>query len=211
MTADPFGGRRHHDVGAVFDRPYQVTAGAERIVDDQRNAVVVGDRGNGFEVRHVETGIADRLHIKRLGIFIDGAAETFRIVPVDELDTDAEPRQRHLELIVGAAIKVAGGNDVVAGLGNGLDGEELRGLAGGDGEGGHTTFERGDPFFEDVRSGIHDPRINVAKLLQSEEAGAVIRILEGVGGGLINRHGAGVGAGGRFLAGVNLQGFETVT
>ena len=45
---------------------------------------------------------------------------------------------------------------------------------------------------------------------EGEEAGAVIGVVEGVGRGLVDRHGAGVGSRGRLLAGVDLKGVEVV-
>lgn len=46
MTANELGGRVNHDVRPMLDGPDQV-GGAEGVVDDQRQAVVVGNFGNG--------------------------------------------------------------------------------------------------------------------------------------------------------------------
>ena len=46
MAADELGGRMDNDVGTMLDRADQVGR-AEGVVDDKRNAVLVGDSGNG--------------------------------------------------------------------------------------------------------------------------------------------------------------------
>ena len=43
VAADELGQRMHDDVGAMLDRPHQIGRG-QRVVDDQRQAVLVGDR-----------------------------------------------------------------------------------------------------------------------------------------------------------------------
>lgn len=42
VTSDPFGRCVQHDIGAPFDRLEKVAAGSERIVGDDRDAVVCG-------------------------------------------------------------------------------------------------------------------------------------------------------------------------
>ena len=51
VAADPLRGRVDHDVRAVLDRPAEVAARAERVVDDQRDAVPVRDVREGFDSR----------------------------------------------------------------------------------------------------------------------------------------------------------------
>ena len=159
----------------------------------------------GLEVRHVEARLTQGLDVDRLGVVVDGAADRVRIVAVHQVDVDAEAWQGDFELVVGAAVEVAGGNDIVAGLGDRRDGEELRRLAARRRHGRDAAFERGDALFENIRRGIHDPRINIAEFLQREETRAVGGVVEGERRRLIDRHRAGIGAGGGFLASVNLE------
>ena len=113
-----------------------------------------------------------------------------------------------LQLVVGAAVEEARGDDVVAGAGDGGERQELRRLAGGDRDRRRAAFERRDALLEDVGGRIHDPGVDVAELLQREEARAVRRIREGVGGRLVDRHGARIRSRRRLLAGVHLQRVE---
>ena len=68
-----------------------------------------------------------------------------------------------------------------------------------------AAFDRGDALLEDVGGRVHDPRVDVAELLQGKEIGGVIGALEDVGGRLVNRHRARAGGGVGHLAGVQRQ------
>ena len=106
------------------------------------------------------------------------ARSAVEVVGVDEADLDAEARQGVVEEVVGAAVERGGGDDLVAGRGEGGDGEGFGGLAGGGGERRRAAFERGDALLEHVGGGVHDAGVDVAELLQREEAGGVVGILK---------------------------------
>jgi hypothetical protein len=53
----------HHDIGPLFDRATEIAAAAEGIIDDQGNAVLVGDMGQGGKIGNIKSGIADRLDV----------------------------------------------------------------------------------------------------------------------------------------------------
>jgi hypothetical protein len=180
MSADPLGRRRDDDVGAVVDGSRDIAGSAESVIDDQRDAGIVSDPGQGLEVGDVEAGVANGFDIDGLGLAVDGASEIFRIVAIDELDVDSQPRQGDLELVVGAAVEVAGGDDVVAGLGNRGQRQKLRRLPGTRGDRRHAAFEGREALFEDVGGRIHDAGVDIAELLQREQAGAMLGIVEGV-------------------------------
>jgi hypothetical protein len=55
VTADPFGGRLHHEYRPLFDRATEIAAATEGIIDDEGNAVLVGDM-----VRAAKSGILNR-------------------------------------------------------------------------------------------------------------------------------------------------------
>ena len=61
-------------------------------------------------------------------------------------------------------------------------------------------------FSNTSRGRVHDPRVDVAELSQAEEVRGVLRVVEHVGGGRIDRHGAGVGGRVGYLSGVDGQG-----
>ncbi len=86
-----------HDVGAVLDRPAQVRR-RQCVVDDQRHAGRVRNRGDGGDIEHVELRVTERLGVQRLGIGFDGAPKIFRVAGVDEGRVDAELGKGHREL-----------------------------------------------------------------------------------------------------------------
>ncbi len=163
------------------------------------------DVGQGPEVRDVEARVPDALDVERLRPLVDGALEGGGVVALHEPHVDAEAGQRDLELVVGPAVEVAGGDDVVAGLGEGGEGQELRGLPAGRGQRGRPALERGHPLLEDVGGRVHDPRVDVPELLKREQARTVGGVVEGERRALVDGHGAGVRARGGLLPGVDLQ------
>jgi hypothetical protein len=215
VAADPLGGRVDDDVGAVLNGADKVAASTEGVVDlrrrsvdilggqmgrthDQGDALGVGDLGNGGNVGDVVLGVANALDVHGLGLVVDGSLDVLDAITVDELGVDAEAGQEDLELVVGAAVEQRGGDDVVAGVSQGVDGDELSGLAGRGGQGSDTSLEGSDTLLEDVDGGlredvsaervgcrgsrkthVHDTAVDVAELLEAKEPRAVGRVIEG--------------------------------
>ncbi len=128
VPADELGRRMDHDVGSPLHRPAQVGRG-EGVVDDKRDPVVVRDHGRTFEVEDLGPGVADRLSINEFGSGGDGGGDGLG-VGVDKRDIDPHPPEGHIELRVSAAIEIPGGNDLVAGLAERQDCNELSSLTG---------------------------------------------------------------------------------
>ena len=189
-----------HSIGRAEDR-------REGVVDDDRHAVLVGDGGDAFEVRHVQARVADRLEVDGLGLAVDRLLELVQLGAVDEAEVDAVLGQRVLEEVVRAAVQRGAGDDVVAGAGQIEDRERLGRLAGRHAERPDATLEGGDALLEDVGGRVHDPGVDVAELLQPEEPGGVVGVVEDVARRGVDRDGAGLGRGVDALAGVDGEGF----
>ncbi len=101
-----------------------------RVVDDQRQVVLVRDPGQRLDVGHVKLGIAESLGVYGFGFLADRLSQAVEIVGIDEADIDAQLGQRVVEKVVGAAVERGGGNDLVAGAGQRGDRKRLRRLAG---------------------------------------------------------------------------------
>lgn len=159
------------DVGAVVDGANKVSASTKGVVDlpfpssvyfelangisspatyHQGHALIVGDLGNGFKVRDVVSRVADALDVDGLCVVVDGGGNVLGVVALDKLGGDAVALERDLELVVGAAVQVGGRDDVVAGLGEGSEGEELGGLARGGGQSSSAAFKGCYPLLEDI-------------------------------------------------------------
>ncbi|CDZ89285.1 hypothetical protein RHRU231_470133 [Rhodococcus ruber] len=208
VAAEVFGGRVHDDVGAVLEGADQV-GGGDGVVDDQRQGVLVGDGGDAGDVEEVVFGVGDGFAVEGAGGGADGGAPLVEVVGVvDEGDLDAEAGQGVVQQVVGAAVEVGAGDEVVAGGGEVEDGVGLGGLAGGEEQGGDAALEGGDALFDRVLGGVHDAGVDVAGFGEAEQGGGVVGVVEGVAGGLVDRQGAGAGVAAGGLSCVDLLGLE---
>ena len=64
----------------------------------------MGDVGEAFDVDDVEFRIADRLGIDRLGPLVDRRLDAVIVGSVNEMELDAEPRQRVVKQVVRSAV-----------------------------------------------------------------------------------------------------------
>ena len=131
-----------------------------------------------------------------------------RIARVGKARGDALLGQRVRKEVVGASVERAGRHDVVARLGNGLDGVGDGRHARGHGQRRDAAFERRDALFQHVGRRVHDAGVDVARHLQIEQVRAVLRAVEGVGHRLVDGHGHGFGGGVGRVACVDGKGFD---
>ena len=186
MTAEELRQRVDDDIRAMLERSHQV-GGGQGVVDHQRHAGVVRFVGDALDVEGQQIGVADGFGIDQLRLWRNRLAHAFgrRLA---EVDLDPHLRQRVLELVVRAAVEAGRGDDLVAGVGDVQDGERLRRLAGGSGECADAALQRGDALLQHVGGRVHDPGVDVAERLQTEEAGGMLWAVEHVRRGLVDRH-----------------------
>ena len=208
MAAQELGQRMHHDVGAVLDRLAQIGRG-QRVVDDERNAGALGERGDRLDVGDDAARIGDRLDEDRLGLGGDGALESADIVRIGPHHVPAEILEGVIELVDRAAVELLGRDELLARLHQAVHHDHLRGVAGGDREPGGAALERGDPLLQHRRGRVADAGIDVAERLQAEQRGRMVDVLEHERGGLVDRRRARAGGGIGLCAGVDRQGRKT--
>ena len=206
VPAEVFGGGGDDDVHAVVKGAHQ--SDADGVVHDQRYAGSVGDLGKRGEVGDVQLGIADGLGEDRPGLRADGLTECLGVAGIDELHRAAELGEGVVEKLIGAAVEVVAGHDLVAHLGDGEQGEAGGGLAGGDREGPGAALDGRDALLEHVGGRVHQAGVDVTRFLKREQVGGVFGAFENVGGGLVDGDGAGPGGGVGLLAGVQTEGGE---
>uniref|UniRef100_A0A914YCT4 Uncharacterized protein n=1 Tax=Panagrolaimus superbus TaxID=310955 RepID=A0A914YCT4_9BILA len=177
----------HHDVGTVLERAQQ-ERGGHRVVDDQWHAGGMRDLGDGRDVGDVAARVADRFDEHRLGAVVDQRGERRRIGRIGETRLDAVLRQRVRQQVEAATVQRAGGDDVVARLGDGLDGIGDRGLSRGQRQRADAAFQRGQALLQHVGGGVHDAGVDVARHLQVEQVGTVLGVIERIRYGLVDRH-----------------------
>ena len=210
VAADELGGGVDHDVCAVLDGADQIRS-AEGVINDQRQAMLMGDGCDGVDVGDVAVGVAQGLQIDGLGVGLDGVLHLGQVVGVHEGGGDAELGQGVLQQVVAAAVDGLLGHDVVTGLCQSLDGVADGSSTGSGGQRSHAAFQRGDALLEDVLGGVGQAAIDVACVSQTEAVGGVLAVAEDVGRGLVDGHGAGIGGGiGLLLANVQLKGLEFI-
>lgn len=192
----------HGDVGAVVERLEQ-DRGRNRIVDDQWHAMRMRDSGERLDVADIAGRIADRFGEHRAGILVDQLCNGLRLVALGEAARNALTRQDVGEQRVGGAVELWHGDDVATVIGDVDESEMQGGLAGRDRERTDAAFELADAFLEHRAGRIGDAAVAKAFSLEIEERCAVIGAVEGVGCGLIDRHGDCVRGGFGFVAGVN--------
>ena len=137
---------------------------------------------------HVEFRVGQGLGVEGAGPVVDGAAEVLRVRRVDEADLDPLVAQRVGEQVPGAAVKVGGADHVVAGVGDVLERERARRLPRRERERRRPALERRHALLERVLGRVHDPRVDVAELLEREQVRRVPGVAELVRGGLVDRH-----------------------
>ena len=128
--------------------------GAESVVDDNRQTVLLGDLGDGVDVGDVRVGVAERLEIDDRGVVLDGTLNLFQVVGIDKRGLDAKLGERMLEQVVGTAVDGLLSHHVVTSLGKSLQGIGDGSGTGGDGKTGHATLERGDTVLKDALGGV---------------------------------------------------------
>ena len=83
------GGGNHDDVRAEVQRPGE-GGGGDGVIHDERDLVIVGDLGDGRDIKDIGHGVAEGLAIECLGIWLNGILPGSRVVWVlDEGDVDA--------------------------------------------------------------------------------------------------------------------------
>ncbi len=113
VAAQEFGGAVGDDVGAPLERPTKVGCG-EGVVDHQRDAVRPGNRRDLLEGEDSDVRVTQRLAVDDLGVGPDGLLEAGRVVRLHERDVDPQAREGVRELIVGATVEPAAGDDVIS-------------------------------------------------------------------------------------------------
>ena len=104
VAADEFGQRMDDDVGAMLDRPHQIGRG-QRVVDDQRQAVLAGDVADLLRCRRNAARIGQALDEDGLGLVVDLALEGRDVVGVGPAHLPAVILEGMAELVDRAAVK----------------------------------------------------------------------------------------------------------
>lgn len=210
VAADELGSGVDDDVSAMLDGTDQVR-GAEGVINDQRQAMLVSDGCDGINIRNITVGVAQSLEVDSLGVGLDRVLDLFQIVSVHEGGGDAELGQSMLQQVVAAAVDGLLSHDVVAGLSQCLDGVGDGSCTGSSSQRSHAAFQSGNALLEHILGGVGQTAIDVAGVGQTKAVSGVLAVAEDIGSGLVDRHSTGIGSGiGLLLANVKLQSLKFI-
>lgn len=159
-----------------------VPSSSKCIVHHERHSLCFTDLGNPFKIWHIVTWIANGLYIDTFGLVVNGLLKIGWSLRGQELGVNAQARQEHFELVVGPAIQVGRRNDVVARVCQSRDGHELGRLPRRGADCGQSTLQCRYSLLKHIHGRVHDPTVDVAKLFEAKQTGAMGRIIEGEGG-----------------------------
>ena len=103
VAADELGSGVDDDVSAMLDGTDQVR-GAEGVINDQRQTMLVSDGCDGINIRNITVGVAQSLEVDSLGVGLDSVLDLFQIVSVHKGGGNAELGQGVLQQVVAAAV-----------------------------------------------------------------------------------------------------------
>lgn len=112
----------NNNISTVLNGTDQVSTSSEGVVNNQGNTMLMDSLGNPGNVGNNVLGVRDRLDKDGLGLGVDQLGKGLRLVRVSELDLDSQAGEKDLKLVVGAAVEMRRGDDVVTGLGQSADG-----------------------------------------------------------------------------------------
>ncbi len=167
LAVDVLGRRIDHDVGAVGEGALQ-HGRCEHIVDHGRDAVLLGERGDGADVDEVERGVGRRLEEERLRVGTDGGFPVLDVAAVDQRHGDAKARAQGLDDVTAGAEHGARGDDVVAGLQERQQARGDGGHAGGGGAGHLGAFQKAHALLEHGDRRVGEARILETRILVLE-------------------------------------------
>src|SRR6266487_114990 len=175
-----------NDVGTMLEWLHQVRRG-QSIVNDQRDAMLMGDIGYRANVERIQAWIAHSLCIECLRALVDRGTEIVGVAAIHKAYVDTQLGQRVVEEIVGAAVEARRRDDLIASLSDVEDSQRLGSLARTCRQRADATFQGRHTALEGILGRIHNTRIDIAELLQTKEVGRVLRAIKNIGRGLIDR------------------------
>ena len=207
VTADPLGGRVHHQIRPQFDRPAKRRS-QKGVVDCQREPVTLRDLRDSRQIHDLQTRVSNHFAENQPRFGPDRCLEGLGIARIDQGGFDAEAWRRMQKEVDRAAIQATRSDDMASLPHQGGHQQPEAGMTRGSGQTRHPLIQRRDPFLQHRNGGVADAAVDVAGTLEVEEAGRVIGVAEDVGRGLIDRYGPGAKGRVGLLAGMQGQRVE---
>ena len=152
----------------------------------------MSDFRQAFNIGDIAERISQRLRENRLGILINSGFNLFFVIDIHPLRSDSEVGKSMLQQIIGSAVNVFRGDDILTLLRKRLNRIGYRSGSRGCRKCGDAPFQRGNSLFKHILRGIGQTSVNISRILQAEPVGCMLRISEHIGRGQINRNCSGV-------------------
>jgi len=126
------------------------------------------DGGNAVEIGHIQFGIADGFRVDGFGLRCDGRLQRLQIIGLHKIHLYSQTGEGVMKQIVRSAIEIIRRDNFITGLGDIQKRQRDGRLAARDRQRADTAVEQREPFLQHIGGGIHEPRVNIAELLESE-------------------------------------------
>ena len=174
------------DIGTPLDGP-AVHRRGERVVHDERHAVRMGRLREALDVEHGERRVRDGLAEHGLRVGAErGLQLLVRAIGRDERALEAHAAHGVGQQVVRAAVEGGARHHVVAAARDVEHGEEVSRLARRREHGRRAALQLGDLRRHGVVRGVGEARVEIAGLLEVEQAAHVLARVEFPGGGLVD-------------------------
>ena len=120
VSSDEFRRGVDYDVCTVLDRSQQERR-CEGVVNDERDACLMGDLRDHFNVYHIRIRIAQRFRVEQFRVRLYCLCEILRVGRIDECGINPLVFQRVGEEVVRPSVEIRGGYNVVPRRGDVLD------------------------------------------------------------------------------------------
>mmetsp|Transcript_37790 Transcript_37790/g.90402 ORF Transcript_37790/g.90402 Transcript_37790/m.90402 type:complete len:238 (+) Transcript_37790:732-1445(+) len=179
VTADPLGETRHDNVRTKLERLAQVRS-RERRIADERQTLLVSQGRDGLQVANLQSGVTAALAEEGPSLLVGRVGKVLWIFGIDELDLDAHLDQYIVEHGVRPTIQSSRADDIITLLGKVDDRIEDRSRSRRHSESrqGVSSLKLSITRFQNVASRVHKSTVDVAELLQLEQVGRVLGVLE---------------------------------
>ncbi len=166
------------------------------------------DIGNRRDVGDHAARIGEALDEDAARLVIHRRADVGGIVGIDETRFPAELAECLAHLVERAAIELLRRDDVAPRFHQRVEGDQLRGMAAGKAQRADPALQRRDLLLERIVRGVHDPRIDVAELLERKQVRGMLGAVEDIAGRLVDRRDPCIGRGVGLAPGMHGERFE---
>ena len=170
----------------MLKRPKQIRRGEGR-VHNQGQPMPLGDGGYRIQIRDVQRGVADGLHVQGARPPVDGGFHLVKILRLHEACGDPELGQDVVEQGERSAVQVVRRDDFVPLLRQIDDRRKNGGRTRRRSQRPDTALQQAHTFFQHGLRGVAEPPVDIPLFGKAKKFGGVLRALEEVAAGPVDR------------------------